>query len=249
MFILLFTFLVGGCAKDKVQPLTQDQVKQETQSEDHEGQKVSENTKQKDAAKNEKVEEKSSQEKATQEKSTSRTTQSQEKVEKSPEESSVKKEASSASTERKKSAASSQTKSENKTSTATAKASTKATSKEEPAVQKQQPVSTATVSITGYNSKTILSSTKVEIQKNDTVFDVTKRVLQARGIAYEKSGSGATLYIKGIAGTYEFDHGANSGWLAEKNGQSLSRSAGIEPVQKGDNIHWIYTHNYTKNGG
>ena len=99
---------------------------------------------------------------------------------------------------------------------------------------------TVTISIEGYET-TIIPKTAVPVQEGDTIIDVTVRILQEKRIAYSITGTGPFTYVEGIDDLYEFDHGPTSGWLVKKNGELIGHSAGIEPVEPGDEIEWYYT--------
>ena len=236
--LLLVLSVVTGCAKDTAQPL--DQHKTETVKADEQKSKAPEKQSE-DKSDENKASTENDQQKAVEKSSDSQAEGTEKKSE-----------ATQAKTEDKASPSNvsapkqSETKQEAQKSTSVSSASQEQTEKK---TEEKPPKPMATVTITGYQGKTIVAATKVEIEENDTVFNVTKRILQSRGIAYSKSGLGATLYIQGIQNDYEFDHGPKSGWLAMKNGKALTKSAGLESVHKGDTIHWIYTMDYTKNGG
>ncbi len=104
-----------------------------------------------------------------------------------------------------------------------------------------QQMESVTVTIKGYKNQTIVQGVKVPIQSDWTLMDATLSLLKEKGIQYDVSGSGASAYVKGIDNVYEFDHGAKSGWMATKNGQSLTQSAGIIPIKPGDLVEWQYT--------
>ncbi len=88
---------------------------------------------------------------------------------------------------------------------------------------------------------TILPETTVPIERDDTIFAITLRILQEEGIPYSVSGAGALAYVEGIGDLYEFDHGPTSGWLVKKNGELIGHSSGIESVEPGDTIEWYYS--------
>lgn len=99
---------------------------------------------------------------------------------------------------------------------------------------------TATISIEGIDAM-IVPETTVPVYEGDTIIDVTVRILQDLRISYSVTGTGPLTYVEGIADLYEFDHGPTSGWLVKKNGELIGHSAGIEPVEPGDDIVWYYT--------
>lgn len=95
---------------------------------------------------------------------------------------------------------------------------------------------TAYVHIKGYEG-TILSKTEVEIEEDDRVIDVLKKVLEDEGVEYKiKHG-----YVKSIDGQAEFDLGAKSGWMFSINDEFPEIGAGNVEVEDGDYIKWLYT--------
>lgn len=95
---------------------------------------------------------------------------------------------------------------------------------------------TAYIYIKGYKG-VILTKTKVEIQENDTVMSLTKRVLRANGIDYK----GSSGYIASIDGQGEKDKGPGSGWMYSVNGEFPDIGADSVDVYDGDYIKWLYT--------
>ena len=102
----------------------------------------------------------------------------------------------------------------------------------------------ATVTVKGYG-ETILSKTSVTIGSGDSVLDVTKHILDARGISYTATGG----YVSEIDGLEEFDHGAQSGWMVKINGEVPSVSTDSLDAEDGDNIYWFYTADWTEEEG
>lgn len=110
--------------------------------------------------------------------------------------------------------------------------------------------STVTISITGdADSGTILAASTVKLDKNDTVLDILKQVTRSNKIQMEFSGRGATAYIEGINNLYEFDKGAESGWMYRVNGDFPNKSAGVYKLTAGDVIEWLYTEDLGKDLG
>ncbi|ULO06732.1 DUF4430 domain-containing protein [Paenibacillus sp. 19GGS1-52] len=102
--------------------------------------------------------------------------------------------------------------------------------------------STATLSIVGDKEfGIIMSATSVKLEEGDSVLDLLKRVTRANKMQMEFSGAKGFSYIEGIDNLYEFDHGAESGWMYRVNGEFPSKSAGAYTVKAGDTIDWLYT--------
>jgi cytoskeletal protein RodZ len=110
-----------------------------------------------------------------------------------------------------------------------------------PAPAAQAPVQTVKISITGPKDRpTILNGATINIKENETILDVLLDAAGKNNIDVDKTGSGATAYIRGIAGIYERDYGAMSGWICKQNGTGIAKSAGAITVKAGDQIEWIY---------
>lgn len=105
-------------------------------------------------------------------------------------------------------------------------------------------VERAFVTVNGYGSK-ILSSSSVTINHGDSVLDVTKNILDSRGISYTASGG----YVSEIGGLYEFDHGIRSGWMVKLNGSAPSSGADSVSARDGDSIEWFYSSDWTEEEG
>ena len=89
----------------------------------------------------------------------------------------------------------------------------------------------------------ILSAVTVEFEEGETVFDVLNRVCEAYEIQLEYSWTPLydSYYIEGINNLYEFDCGAESGWMYKVNGWFPNYGSSSCTVQNGDAIVWCYT--------
>lgn len=87
----------------------------------------------------------------------------------------------------------------------------------------------------------ILDVSEVDICEDDTVYTVLAEVLRAHRIQLDSSGSSSEVYVRGIAGIYEFDFGAGSGWMYYVNGISPSVSAGRYELEPGERVVWRYS--------
>ncbi|MEK8211500.1 DUF4430 domain-containing protein [Paenibacillus sp. FSL L8-0463] len=102
--------------------------------------------------------------------------------------------------------------------------------------------STATVSITGDEEYgVILAPAAFEIEKGESALELLKRITRKNKIQMEYQGSKGFAYVEGIDNLYEFDHGAESGWMYKVNGEFPGKGAGSYTVQPGDVIEWLYT--------
>jgi hypothetical protein len=98
------------------------------------------------------------------------------------------------------------------------------------------------LSITGLNGAEILPNTNVPLQLGESVFALLQRETRARRIHMEHVGSAAlgTVYIRGIANLYEFDHGELSGWKYQVNGEWADVGVCRRQLQPGDVVALIY---------
>ncbi|AXN34978.1 DUF4430 domain-containing protein [Latilactobacillus curvatus] len=114
----------------------------------------------------------------------------------------------------------------------------------DPAPAPQPVAKTVTLSVYGPISEgnhKWRNDDSVEIKDGDMVIDVLKRDLASKGMALSYKGTGATVYVRGINGIFEFDRGGQSGWLYRVNGVFPDHSCGNYPVKNGDVIDWMYT--------
>ena len=99
----------------------------------------------------------------------------------------------------------------------------------------------------------ILSEVSVEFKSGESVFDVLKRVCADKKIHMEFSYNSVydSAYIEGINNLYEFDCGANSGWMYKVNGWVPNYGCSKYSLKDGDVIEWVYTCNlgYDVGGG
>lgn len=93
------------------------------------------------------------------------------------------------------------------------------------------------------DSGTILPTTTVTFTEGETVFDVLKRICDARGIQIEYSYTPmyGSYYIEGINHLYEFDCGQQSGWMYKVNGWFPNYGCSSYKLEAGDTIVWAYT--------
>lgn len=99
----------------------------------------------------------------------------------------------------------------------------------------------------------ILPETKVNLQEGDTAFSVLQRVCRENNIPMEFSFTPLydSDYVEGIGNLYEFDCGANSGWMYAVNGVFPNVGSSQVTLQNGDRVEWKYTCNlgYDVGGG
>ena len=89
----------------------------------------------------------------------------------------------------------------------------------------------------------ILAVVKVPFAEGESAFDATKRACEAYGLQIEYSWTPLynSYYVEGINHLYEFDCGAESGWMFKVNGWFPNYGASSYALQDGDAIMWEYT--------
>ena len=92
---------------------------------------------------------------------------------------------------------------------------------------------------------TILATSSVQFYDGETVFEVLKRACKAAGIQIEYSYFPIyeSYYIEGMNHLYEFDCGAESGWMYKVNGWFPNYGCSAYDLKDGDKIVWVYTCN------
>ena len=89
----------------------------------------------------------------------------------------------------------------------------------------------------------ILYPSEVSFTPGDTAFDVLKNACNQAGIQMSSRYTPlyGSYYIEGINQLYEFDCGANSGWMFSVNGWFPNYGCSEYTVEDGDKIEWKYT--------
>jgi hypothetical protein len=118
--------------------------------------------------------------------------------------------------------------------------------------QEAQPVggsAVCTIAIYG-DGDTIMEPVQVEFKDGDSVLDILKKVTWDSKIQMEyRGGEKSGAYVEGIDNLYEFDRGAESGWMYNVNGSYPNYGCGVYKVEKGDRIEWRYTKDLGKDLG
>ncbi|WP_270166335.1 S-layer homology domain-containing protein [Paenibacillus sp. SYP-B4298] len=95
----------------------------------------------------------------------------------------------------------------------------------------------------------IIEPVYVELKSGDTAFTLMERYAESQGKSVAYRGSADSLYVEGIDGLSEFDHGIYSGWMYSVNDSYPSYSAGTKTLQAGDVLRWRYTKDLGKDIG
>lgn len=97
----------------------------------------------------------------------------------------------------------------------------------------------------------ILPEMRVSFSEGESVFDILYRTLREKKIHMEFSETPlyGTAYIEGIANLYEFDCGAQSGWMYKVNGIFPNYGCSAYQLKDGDRVEWVYTCDLGKDVG
>lgn len=114
------------------------------------------------------------------------------------------------------------------------------TENEKPETPEVEMVS-ASISIVGLNNE-LLASGSVSVEKGQSVYEGLQKFANTNGFSITVNSPGKYAYITSIAGLYEKQHGANSGWLYQVNGVTPNLGSGHVKINQDDQIIWYYTH-------
>ena len=97
---------------------------------------------------------------------------------------------------------------------------------------------TVSVQVIGIN--TTMMQGNIEVNSSSTAYSVLRELAQQNGKSISTKGFGSTVYVSGIDGLKEFDHGPSSGWMYKVNGTPPNIGAGAYKVKAGDKVIWYY---------
>lgn len=136
---------------------------------------------------------------------------------------------------------SSSTKQETKktgTNNSSSKQETSAPQQVEPPKQETPIKQTVSVQVIGVNSTMMQGN--IEVNSFSTAYSVLRELAKQNGKSISTKGFGSTVYVSGIDGLKEFDHGRSSGWMYKVNGTPPNIGAGAYRVKAGDQVIWYY---------
>lgn len=142
---------------------------------------------------------------------------------------------------KKKEAKSSSTKQETKkteTNNSSSKQETSAPQQVEPPKQETSIKQTVSVQVIGVNSTMMQGN--IEVNSSSTAYSVLRELAKQNGKSISTKGFGSTVYVSGIDGLKEFDHGPSSGWMYKVNGTPPNIGAGAYRLKAGDQVIWYY---------
>lgn len=97
-----------------------------------------------------------------------------------------------------------------------------------------------TVSIKVIGINTTMMQGNIEVNSSSTAYSVLRELAKQNGKSISTKGFGSTVYVSGIDGLKEFDHGPSSGWMYEVNGTPPNIGAGAYKVKARDTVIWYY---------
>ena len=106
--------------------------------------------------------------------------------------------------------------------------------------------------LTAGNLKTWIAESTYQVNPDTTVWDFIQPILEKKGITWETSGTGDSVYVKSL--TYkgetigEFTNGTNSGWQYTVNGEYPSVSIAATTLKNKDVVIFHYTDDYKQEG-
>ena len=136
---------------------------------------------------------------------------------------------------------SSSTKQETKkteTNNSSSKQETSAPQQVEPPKQEISIKQTVSVQVIGVNSTMMQGN--IEVNSSSTAYSVLRELAKQNGKSISTKGFGSTVYVSGIDGLKEFDHGPSSGWMYKVNGTPPNIGAGAYRLKAGDQVIWYY---------
>lgn len=124
------------------------------------------------------------------------------------------------------------------TKSSSSKQETSAPQQVEPPKQETPIKQTVSVQVIGVNSTMMQGN--IEVNSSSTAYSVLRELAKQNGKSISTKGFGSTVYVSGIDGLKEFDHGPSSGWMYKVNGTPPNIGAGAYRLKAGDQVIWYY---------
>lgn len=205
------------------------------------GNEVKSATKKKDISKKEETKQIESQEESKKTDTKSSDSSSKQETKKQETKKTETKSASSKQDTKKTETKSSSTKHETKkteTNTSSSKHETSAPQQVETPKQDTPVKQTVSIKVIGINMTMMQGN--IEVNSSSTAYSVLRELAKQNGKSISTKGFGSTVYVSGIDGLKEFDHGPSSGWMYKVNGTPPNIGAGAYKVKAGDTVIWYY---------
>ena len=232
LFIFGFTAYRGVTGQFQSQPTIGNEVKSATKKKD---------TSKKEETKQEETKQIESQEESKKTDTKSSDSSSKQETKKQETKRTETKSASSKQDTKKTETKSSSTKHETKkteTNTSSSKHETSAPQHVETPKQDTPVKQTVSIKVIGIN--TTMMQGNIEVNSASTAYSVLRELAKQNGKSISTKGFGSTVYVSGIDGLKEFDHGPSSGWMYKVNGTPPNIGAGAYKVKAGDTVIWYY---------
>lgn len=124
------------------------------------------------------------------------------------------------------------------TNNSSSKQETSAPQQVEPPKQETPVKQTVSVQVIGVNSTMMQGN--IEVNSSSTAYSVLRELAKQNGKSISTKGFGSIVYVSGIDGLKEFDHGPSSGWMYKVNGTPPNIGAGAYRLKAGDQVIWYY---------
>ena len=108
------------------------------------------------------------------------------------------------------------------------------------APQQVEPPKQQTVSVQVIGVNSTMMQGNIEVNSSSTAYSVLRELAKQNGKSISTKGFGSTVYVSGIDGLKEFDHGPSSGWMYKVNGTPPNIGAGAYRLKAGDQVIWYY---------
>ena len=232
LFIFGFTAYRGVTGQFQSQPTISNEVKS--------------NTKKKDISKKEETKQIESQEESKKtdtksfDSSSKQETKKQETKKTETKSSSSKQETKKQDTKKPETKSSSTKQETKKTETYTSSSKHETSAPQHVEIPKQDTPVKQTVSIKVIGINTTMMQGNIEVNSSSTAYSVLRELAKQNGKSISTKGFGSTVYVSGIDGLKEFDHGPSSGWMYKVNGTPPNIGAGAYKVKARDTVIWYY---------
>jgi len=237
LFIFGFTAYRGVTGQFQSQPTISNEVKSATKKKDTSKQ---EETKQEETKQIESQEESKKTDTKSSDSSSKQETKKQETKKTETKSASSKQETKKQDTKKTETKSSSIKHKTKKTETNTSSSKHETSAPQHVETPKQDTPVKQTVSIKVIGINTTMMQGNIEVNSSSTAYSVLRELAKQNGKSISTKGFGSTVYVSGIDGLKEFDHGPSSGWMYKVNGTPPNIGAGAYRLKAGDQVIWYY---------
>lgn len=237
LFIFGFTAYRGVTGQFQSQPTISNEVKSNTKKKDT---SKKEETKQEETKQIESQEESKKTDTKSSDSSSKQETKKQETKKTETKSASSKQETKKQDTKKPETKSSSTKHKTKKTETNTSSSKHETSAPQHVETPKQDTPVKQTVSIKVIGINTTMMQGNIEVNSSSTVYSVLRELAKQNGKSISTKGFGSTVYVSGIDGLKEFDHGPSSGWMYKVNGTPPNIGAGAYRLKAGDQVIWYY---------